>query len=132
MIQQGDKCECASTSAFVPHTKSASERGYDASWDEYSRQYRKIHPYCVACEAAGFVTPACLVDHIVPFHVNGAIDEQLRRDPANHQSLCDHRFRDCHNKLKKPLEAKYRGEQRMIRKMWERLLEELSMSKVET
>lgn len=126
VLQQGERCDCQ-PATFTQHEQSAARRGYDRWWTEYSEHYRRQHPYCVACEAAGYVTPACVVDHIIPFHVNGAIDERLRRDPANHQPLCDHRYRDCHNRLKKPLELKYRGEPQRIKVEWERLLDELRM-----
>lgn len=125
LIEQDSVCSCRT----VPvQRESASERGYDAWWTDYSRLYRQMNPLCVACEAAGFVTPACMVDHIVPFHVGGTIDEQLRRDPNNHQSLCDHRYRDCHNRLKKPLEMKYQGSQ--IRQHWFDLLERLKKERI--
>jgi 5-methylcytosine-specific restriction endonuclease McrA len=112
-----------------PPRASTTERGYDGWWKRYSERYRREHPYCVACLAQGIYSPACLVDHIVPFHQSdGSIDEHLRRDPANHQSLCDRRHRDCHGKLKKPIEEKLRGNPEGLKAGWERLLSSLHCS----
>jgi 5-methylcytosine-specific restriction endonuclease McrA len=56
---------------------SSSERGYDHTWEESSKQYRKLHPLCVPCLLAGRVRPVVgrgkrgplgCVDHIVPKH----------------------------------------------------------------
>ena len=72
---------------------SAAQRGYDARWTAYSRQYRKDYPLCVRCLAAGLlvsVERGGHVDHIKP--VTGPHDP-LFWDPANHQSLC----RSCHS-----------------------------------
>ena len=119
-------------SGFSPVRSSPRERGYDSAWDEYSRDYRLRNPYCVACEAAGIVSPACVVDHITPFRrPDGSIDEQLRKDPANHQSLCDHRHRDCANRLKLPLERKFAHDPGRIHEEWFRLLERLRHEQVE-
>lgn len=44
------------------------------------------HPLCVRCEAAGRVSAATQVDHIVPLFKGGEDSDQ------NRQGLCD----DCH------------------------------------
>lgn len=121
-------CGCQAIPSQLRGT--TGERGYDTWWQRYSVGYRAAHPYCVACLAVGLYTPACLVDHVIPFHrPDGTIDEVLRRDPSNHQSLCDHRYRDCHGRLKKPIEAKYAGQPQMVKRMWEQKLEELRVEK---
>lgn len=66
------------------------ERGYDTQWDKVSRAHRRAHPLCVICRAKGRVVRVRDVDHIVPFW---GIDDPLRLDPDNLQSLC----RACHN-----------------------------------
>ena len=54
------------------------------------------HPMCCLCEEAGKLTPACIVDHIVPH--KGDVD--LFFDPNNLQSLC----KSCHDGVKQKLE----------------------------
>jgi len=50
----------------------------------------KCNPLCVECKKQGKITPATVVDHIVP-HKG---DQEKFWDPNNHQSLCD----TCHNR----------------------------------
>lgn len=74
---------------------SAHARGYDARWRARRLVYLRKHPLCVRCEQAGRVTPARVVDHIVP-HKG---DPALFWDESNWQSLCDHTSPfDCHGK----------------------------------
>ena len=93
---------------------SASDRGYDGRWQEYSVYFRGRYPLCgdrpanataeaaaagytlppveefSRCKAAGLVRPAELVDHVFP--VTGQA-HPLFWLPWNHQGLCW----SCHN-----------------------------------
>lgn len=70
-------------------------------WTKESRQFREDHPLCEACARKGIVSPAEVVDHIVPVAVCGDFF-----DKANWQSLC----RKCNiekgNRDKKLINAK--------------------------
>lgn len=68
---------------------SSRERGYDTIWEKLRRAHLAAEPLCRMCAQMGRVTPAVLVDHIVPLRDGGA-----RLDDANLQSLC----RACHDK----------------------------------
>ena len=65
---------------------SAARRGYDRRWRNARATYLRTHPLCVMCEAAGRVTEATVVDHIVPHKGDSA----LFWDRKNWQPLCDH------------------------------------------
>jgi 5-methylcytosine-specific restriction protein A len=69
---------------------TATHRGYDARWAEYSRLYRMEHPLCVNCGKQGRVAASHCVDHIVP--VSGP-DDPLFWEPSNHEALCT----PCHS-----------------------------------
>ena len=69
---------------------SAAERGYDRRWQKAREIYLRKHPLCVKCRAAGKLTPATVVDHIIPHRGN----QQLFWDESNWQPLCE----NCHNK----------------------------------
>ncbi|MBU3953351.1 MAG: HNH endonuclease [Proteobacteria bacterium] len=60
-----------------------------ATWQKFRRWYRKQHPLCEICLAAGFHTPGHLVDHIVELKDGGNL-----LDPDNCQTLCNR----CHGK----------------------------------
>jgi 5-methylcytosine-specific restriction protein A len=67
-----------------PHS---ADRGYDARWRKARLAYLRAHPLCVACEKEGNVTPASVVDHIIP-HKG---DRALFWDSENNwESLCEH------------------------------------------
>jgi 5-methylcytosine-specific restriction enzyme A len=68
---------------------TAAARGYNRRWHEYSVQYRRQHPLCVACARRGIDALATVVDHTIA--VSGPEDPRFW-DPTNHQSLC----RACH------------------------------------
>lgn len=84
---------------------SSAARGYDAAHRGDRERWLEAHPLCgdrqdgrsgehSRCARAHQLTPATVLDHIRPFRrADGSVDEQLRRDPANHQSLCE----QCHN-----------------------------------
>ena len=62
----------------------AAARGYDARWQEARRQYLQRHPLCVECLRENKITPATVVDHIVPHRG----DQKLFWDQSNWQPLC--------------------------------------------
>lgn len=66
---------------------SAYHRGYGGDWEALAKRRLNANPLCQHCLAAGRITPASEVDHIVPLSQGGA-----RLDFANTQALC-HR---CH------------------------------------
>ena len=63
---------------------TASERGYDRSWQKMRKRYLSEHPLCVECETLGKLVTATVVDHIVPHR--GDRDKFI--DSTNWQSLC--------------------------------------------
>ena len=69
---------------------SAHKRGYTSKWQRRSKQFLKKHPLCVKCKQNGKLTPATVVDHIVPHRGN----EELMWSESNWQPLCKH----CHDK----------------------------------
>lgn len=69
---------------------NANARGYGYRWQRYVDGYKKRHPLCRACDAAGKTTPTECVDHITP--VTGP-DDSLFWKPSNHQPLCT----SCHS-----------------------------------
>jgi len=70
---------------------SAWKRGYDATWYEFRDAWIREHPLCCECEAGGLSAAAEHVDHVIPFD---GVDDPLRLDPENVQSLC----RPCHSR----------------------------------
>ena len=67
---------------------SAAERGYDGKWRKARARFLREHPLCVKCREQGKLTPATVVDHIIPHRG----DPVLFWDENNWQPLC----RDCH------------------------------------
>jgi 5-methylcytosine-specific restriction protein A len=45
---------------------SARQRGYNTRWEKARKTYLMRNPLCVLCQREGRVTPATVVDHIVP------------------------------------------------------------------
>ena len=41
-------------------------RVYGSRWDKARLRFLQQHPLCVMCEQQGRITPATVVDHIVP------------------------------------------------------------------
>lgn len=68
---------------------SRDKQYYSRQWQRVSKLYRQQHPLCEECERQGRITPAELVDHIVPVADGG---DMWSWD--NLQSLCA----ACHNK----------------------------------
>ena len=87
---------CETHRSVIHRDYGRKRRSFDAEVGFYqSREWRAVraahlttHPLCVACEAAGRVVPAKVVDHVKPIKEGGA-----RFDAANLQSLCV----SCHN-----------------------------------
>ena len=80
-------------SSLKPKTyrQSSSKRGYGHSWRIRSKRFLRKHPLCeMECKDKGRVTPATLVDHIVP-HKG---DPVLFNDEDNWQAGCE----ECHNR----------------------------------
>ncbi len=69
---------------------SAESRGYDARWRKARKAFLQKHPLCVECYKAGRLTPATVVDHIVPHRGN----QGLFWDEGNWQALC----KACHDR----------------------------------
>ena len=69
---------------------SATERGYDAKWRRARKRFLQSHPLCANCLSQGVLTPATVVDHIVPHRG----DHRLFWDEQNWQPLC----KACHDR----------------------------------
>lgn len=70
--------------------ENAAARGYDSKWRAARAQYLKRHPLCVKCLEQGILTPATVVDHIIPHRGN----VRLFWDMGNWQALC----KQCHDR----------------------------------
>ena len=83
---------CPEHSAELPDRLrgSAAERGYDAKWRRARKRFLRSHPLCANCLSQGIVTPATVVDHIVPHRG----DRALFWDENNWQPLC----KRCHDR----------------------------------
>lgn len=57
---------------------------YNRRWDTARKTFLRRHPLCRYCEQIGRLTPATVVDHIVPHRG----DQRLFWDTSNWQSLC--------------------------------------------
>lgn len=68
----------------------ANERGYDSRWRSARRRYLRSHPLCMECLRESKLSPAAVVDHIIPHRG----DKKLFWDEGNWQPLC----KDCHDK----------------------------------
>jgi 5-methylcytosine-specific restriction protein A len=63
---------------------TAAERGYTYRWAKARRTFLKRYPLCAECQRQGRVTPATVVDHIVPHRG----DQALFWDRNNWAALC--------------------------------------------
>ena len=63
---------------------SARQRGYTGRWEKARGAFLRAHPNCQMCAEAGRITPATIVDHVVPHRGN----QRLFWDTANWQPLC--------------------------------------------
>jgi len=68
----------------------AAARGYDSRWRKARALFLRRHPLCVECKRKGKLTPATVVDHIIPHRG----DMTLFWDQNNWQPMC----RDCHDR----------------------------------
>lgn len=68
----------------------ADARGYNAEWRKARAAFLKRHPLCVECQREGKLTPATVVEHIIPHRG----DPQLFWDEGNWQALC----KGCHDR----------------------------------
>ena len=68
----------------------ADARGYDAKWRRARKAFLDRNPLCAECQREGKLTPATVVDHIVPHRG----DQRLFWDETNWQPLC----KDCHDR----------------------------------
>lgn len=62
----------------------STARGYGYRWQQARLAFLAANPLCVECRAAGHVTTATVVDHIVPHRG----DAGRMWDSTNWQSLC--------------------------------------------
>jgi len=69
---------------------TAAQRGYDARWRKVRKRFLAENPLCTECMKEGRLTPATVVDHIVP-HKG---DPELFWDESNWQPLC----KQCHDR----------------------------------
>jgi len=84
-----NECQPDRSKNVERNRKTAHQRGYTVEWARYSKQFRINHPACVRCLANKEITPAAVVDHVIPHNE----DQDLFWDPKNHQSLC----KRCHD-----------------------------------
>ena len=70
--------------------ESAFERGYNSRWQKASKRFLARQPFCTECEKIGQLTPATVVDHIMPHRG----DKVLFWDENNWQPLC----KKCHDR----------------------------------
>lgn len=63
---------------------SAHSRGYTGEWKRAREAYLRDNPLCVHCRADHCITPATVVDHVVPHKGN----MRLFWDQNNWQALC--------------------------------------------
>jgi 5-methylcytosine-specific restriction enzyme A len=68
---------------------SAARRGYGSRWRRVRDAFLARHPLCSACEAAGRVVPATVVDHVLPHRG----DQRLFWDERNWTAMC----KRCHD-----------------------------------
>lgn len=80
---------------------SSSERGYNSRWQKARATFLRRRPLCTMCENEGRITPATIVDHIIPHRG----DQNLFWDTANWQPLC----KPHHDKVKQAEEKSGQG-----------------------
>lgn len=64
--------------------ESSSKRGYNSRWQKARDTFLRRSPLCRMCHEEGRITPALIVDHIIPHRG----DQELFWDTGNWQSLC--------------------------------------------
>ena len=90
------KHKAASHKADRDARGSSRERGYSWRWEGARREFLLRFPLCQECLRRGRVTPARVVDHVVPHRG----DQRLFWDEANWEALCDYTSpqTNCHGK----------------------------------
>ena len=68
---------------------TTAQRGYGGKWQKARLQFLDQNPLCAQCQRDGCVTPATVVDHIVPHRGN----QDLFWNRKNWQALC----KACHD-----------------------------------
>jgi 5-methylcytosine-specific restriction enzyme A len=82
---------------------TSASRGYGHKWQQARLGYLAKHPLCVCCLANERVTPARMVDHVVPHE--GDMTVFWRSE--DWQALCD----DCNQRIKQPIELRFKAGQ---------------------
>ena len=90
LCESGTYCQEHSAESPDRLRGNATKRGYDAKWRRARRQFLQRHPLCANCLSKGILTPATVVDHIVPHRG----DQRLFWDEQNWQPLC----KACHDR----------------------------------
>ncbi len=90
LCEKGIYCEEHSDYSADRLRGGAAARGYDARWRKARKAFLTRHPLCAECLKNGTLTPATVVDHIVPHRG----DHALFWDEQNWQPLC----KSCHDK----------------------------------
>jgi 5-methylcytosine-specific restriction protein A len=68
---------------------TAAQRGYDRRWRKARIAFLRRNPLCVQCKQEGRLTPATVVDHVIPHKGN----RELFWAEDNWQALCA----SCHS-----------------------------------
>lgn len=76
--------------ASAPAQARYATPGYTKRWQTASKSFLLHHPFCVRCRQQGRLTPATVVDHIIPHRG----DQKLFWDESNWQALC----KPCHDR----------------------------------
>lgn len=66
------------------HWHTRQRRGYDERWIKARAAYLELNPFCIGCNAIGYIVKANVVDHVIPH--NGI--QTLFWDSRNWQSIC--------------------------------------------
>ncbi|MBD2785508.1 HNH endonuclease [Xenorhabdus sp. DI] len=87
-------------------------RIYGSKWNKARLAFLQQHPVCVMCRQQGRLTPATVVDHIIPHKLRVALTsgnkgqiaqaQKLFWDTKNWQSLCE----SHHNATKQRIEKR--------------------------
>lgn len=98
------------------YSKEVNPFYWSKSWRNLREQKITDNPLCELCESVGIITPATVVDHIIPIEVN----EDLKLEYCNLQSLCDefNGVNNCHRQ-KTGLTKKYRDFKIYVKEMVE-------------
>lgn len=84
-----DELYCELHRSMQPRRESAAARGYGASWRIARLRFLRNNPLCAECLRQARITPATVVDHIIPHRG----DERLFWNQDNWQPLC----KCCHD-----------------------------------